>query len=160
MPSTAIRATCHVSFGWEFPVHCFPLVFVARDTACIGVFHGYLLLDHDHVFLGAQKWASISITTCEEQKTTKAKAEDRNQKNNSLFLSRLLFCSGEAKVNFQTQAWLIANAAVPLYHVPFRTPLLTRRFNVAYGVGKAGVDRLVKDMAVGERKSRVQPLFF
>lgn len=25
-----------------------------------------------------------------------------------------------------------------------------RRFSVAYGVGKAGVDRLVKDMAVGE----------
>lgn len=25
-----------------------------------------------------------------------------------------------------------------------------RRFNVAYGVGKAGVDRLAKDMAVGE----------
>jgi len=25
------------------------------------------------------------------------------------------------------------------------------RFNVAYGVGKAGVDRLTKDMAVGEK---------
>lgn len=30
------------------------------------------------------------------------------------------------------------------------------RFNVAYGVGKAGVDRLVKDMAVGEGR-RVPP---
>ena len=35
--------------------------------------------------------------------------------------------------------------------LPFSLQLpLPVRFNVAYGVGKAGVDRLVKDMAVGK----------